>query len=143
MSDTPIGDSSYVQVLPPSPSRKEVTEGGYTAAFYPGFVRGVVVERAGQSTTLYTQPSGEPFVLPAGALLPWASSEFTFSGGPNARNFSLVINDPLYEIASIEIRLKPKGTLVGVGPQEDLTGENETVTIQEATVTCPPVCDPG
>jgi hypothetical protein len=130
----------YVQVNPPSPSRLEVAVGGYTSAFYPGFVRSVTVQRAGTALDLYTQ--SRPFVLPAGALLPWTSSEFVFRGGPNARDFSLVINDPLHEIASIEIRLKPKGTQVGIGPVTATGGEEETVTVSEATVTCPPICDP-
>lgn len=129
----------YVQVHPPSPSRMEVAAGGYTSAFYPGFVRNVTVRREGTVVDLYTQ--GGPFVLPAGALLPWASSEFVFRGGPNARDFSLVINDPLYEIASIEIRLKPKGSPVGAGPAAILEGQEETVTVAEATVICPPICD--
>ena len=128
----------HVQVHPPSPSRVEVSVDGYTSAFYPGFVRNVTVQRAGTPLDLYTQAG--PFVLPAGAVLPWASSEFVFRGGPNARDFSLVINDPLYEIASIEIRLKPKGTQVGMGPVAIPEGEEETVTVSEATVICPPIC---
>ena len=131
--------SDYVQVHPPSPSRLEVAAGGYTSAFYPGFVRSVTVRREGTAVELYTQ--ARPFVLPAGAVLPWDSSEFTFRGGPNARDFSLVINDPLYEIASIEIRLKPKGTQVGTGPGAIPDGvELETVTITDVVVICPPMC---
>jgi hypothetical protein len=144
MSETQDGGtgpagSEYVQVNPPSPSRAEVTVDGYTAAFYPGFVSGVTVRNEGRTTDLYTQLA--PFVLPAGALLPWASNEFVFRGGPNERRFSLVIDDPLHEIASIEIRLKPKGTRVGTGPVR-LTGDEETVTISEAPIICPPICDP-
>jgi hypothetical protein len=131
----------YVQVNPPSPSRMEVTVDGYTSAFYPGFVRSVTVQREGTAVDLYTQAG--PFVLPAGAVLPWASSEFEFRGGPNARDFSLVINDPLHEIASIEIRLKAKGAPLGRGPAAlPEGGEEETVTIQEVTVICPPICAP-
>ncbi|HEY0038553.1 MAG TPA: hypothetical protein VGB66_17780 [Longimicrobium sp.] len=145
MSETDGGstgqsNSGYVQVNPPSPSRVEVSVGGYTSAFYPGFVRNVTVQREGTAVDLYTQAG--PFVLPAGAVLPWASSEFAFRGGPNARDFSLVINDPLHEIASIEIRLKPKGTQVGIGPVATPEGEEETVTVSEATVLCPPICRP-
>ena len=144
MSETEGGstgqtNSEYVQVNPPSPSRVEVSVDGYTSAFYPGFVRDVTVQREGTAVDLYTQ-SG-PFVLPAGAVLPWASSEFEFRGGPNARDFSLVINDPLYEIASIEIRLKPKGTQVGMGPAAIPDGADlETVTITDVVVICPPMC---
>jgi hypothetical protein len=130
----------YVQVHPPSPSRMEVAVGGYTSAFYPGFVRNVAVRREGTVLDLYTQAG--PFVLPAGALLPWTSSEFVFRGGPNARDFGLVINDPLHEIASIEIRLKPKGTQVGIGPVTISEGDEESVTVSEATVICPPICNP-
>jgi len=145
MSETDDGgtgqtSSDYVQIHPPSPSRAEVTAGGYTSAFYPGFVRKVTVQQGETSLDLYTQTA--PFVLPAGALLPWTSSEFEFRGGPNLRDFSLVINDPLHEIASIEIRLKPKGTQVGIGPIT-VEEEEETVTVSEATVICPPACDPG
>jgi hypothetical protein len=130
----------YVQVNPPSPSRIEVSVDGYTSAFYPGFVRNVTVQREGTAVNLYTQPG--PFVLPAGAVLPWASSEFEFRGGPNTRDFSLVIDDPLHEIASIEIRLKPKGTQLGIGPAAIPAGaELETVTISEVTVLCPPRCE--
>lgn len=131
--------NSDVQVHPPSPSRLEVSVDGYTSAFYPGFVRNVTVQREGTVVDLYTQAG--PFVLPAGARLPWASSEFAFRGGPNARDFSLVINDPLHEIASIEIRLKPKGTPLGIGPEALAEGaEQETVTVSEVTVLCPPTC---
>lgn len=145
MSETDGGstgqtNSDYVQVNPPSPSRMEVSVDGYTSAFYPGFVRNVTVQREGTAVDLYTQAG--PFVLPAGAVQPWASSEFEFRGGPNARDFSLVINDPLHEIASIEIRLKPKGTQVGIGPVATPEGEEETVTVSEATVLCPPICRP-
>ncbi|HEY0025735.1 MAG TPA: hypothetical protein VGB24_22800 [Longimicrobium sp.] len=145
MSETDGGgtgqtNSDYVQVNPPSPSRVEVSVDGYTSAFYPGFVRNVTVQREGTAVDLYTQAG--PFVLPAGAVLPWDSSEFEFRGGPNARDFSLVINDPLHEIASIEIRLKPKGTQVGIGPVATPEGEDETVTVSEATVLCPPLCRP-
>lgn len=131
--------SDYVQANPPSPSRVEVSVDGYTSAFYPGFVRNVTVQREGTSRDLYTQAG--PFVLPAGAVLPWASSEFEFRGGPNARDFGLVINDPLHEIASIEIRLKPKGTQLGIAPAA-LTegGEEETVIITDVVVLCPPNC---
>ncbi|HEY7767537.1 hypothetical protein [Longimicrobium sp.] len=121
----------YVQVDPPSPSRMEVSVAGYTSAFYPGFVRNVTVQREGTSVDLYTQ-SG-PFVLPAGAELPWDSSQFEFRGGPNARDFGLVINDPLHEIASIEVRLKPKGAALA-------TGDEETVIIRDVVVLCPPNC---
>jgi hypothetical protein len=144
MSETDGGstgqtNSEYVQVNPPSPSRVEVSVDGYTSAFYPGFVRDVTVQREGTAVGLYTQ-SG-PFVLPAGAVLPWASSEFEFRGGPNARDFSLVINDPLHEIASIEIRLKPKGTPLGMGAAAIPDGaELETVTITDVVVICPPMC---
>ena len=138
--DSGTPNPGFVQTQPPSPSRADVSVDGYNAAFYPGFVRTVRVSRAGQSTELYTQK--RPFVLPAGAALPWTSSEFVFRGGPNARDFSLVINDPLFEIASIEIRLKPKGTPVGVGPREIAAGEDETVYVEEATVICPHICDP-
>ena len=144
MSETDGGSTGqtnpdYVQVNPPSPSRVEVSVDGYTAAFYPGFVRDVTVQREGTAVNLYTQAG--PFVLPAGAVLPWASSEFEFSGGPNARDFSLVINDPLHEIASIEIRLKPKGTQLGIGPAAlPEGGEEETVTVGDVVVLCPPMC---
>jgi hypothetical protein len=132
-------NSDYVQVHPPSPSRMEVSVDGYTSAFYPGFVRNVTVQREGTSHDLYTQST--PFVLPAGAVLPWDSSEFEFRGGPNARDFSLVINDPLHEIASIEIRLKPKGTQLGIGPAAiPEGGEEETVIVRDVIVLCPPMC---
>jgi hypothetical protein len=94
----------------------------------------VTVQREGTAVDLYTQAG--PFVLPAGAVLPWASSEFEFRGGPNARDFGLVINDPLHEIASIEIRLKPKGTPVALAEG----GEEETVIIRDVVVLCPPNC---
>lgn len=144
MSETDGGSTGqtnpdYVQVDPPSPSRIEVSVDGYTSAFYPGFVRDVTVQREGTAVDLYTQAA--PFVLPAGAVLPWASSEFEFRGGPNARDFSLVINDPLHEIASIEIRLKPKGTQLGTGPGAIPDGaELETVTLRDVVVLCPPMC---
>lgn len=137
MSETDGGstgqtNSDYVQVYPPSPSRIEVSVDAYTSAFYPGFVRNVTVQREGTSVDLYTQ--SQPFVLPAGAVLPWASSEFEFRGGPNARDFTLVVNDPLHEIASIEVRLKPKGVALAA------TGEEETVIIRDVVVLCPPNC---
>lgn len=133
------GTPGYVQTYPPSPSRMEVQAGGYTAAFYPGFVSGVRVEREGVPTELYAQTL--PFVLPAGALLPWDSSEFVLRGGPNAREIGLVINDPLHEIASIEIRLKPKGAPLGYGPGEVGAGDGETVLITETPIICPPICE--
>lgn len=133
------GTPDYVQTSPPSPSRMEVSAEGYTAAFYPGFVSGVRVEREGVPTELYAQTV--PFVLPAGSVAPWNSSEFVLRGGPNARDIGLVINDPLREIASIQVRLKPKGALQGQGTGAAGAGDGETVFITETPIICPPICE--
>lgn len=131
-------DPGYVQKNPPSPSRKKQEKDGYLADFYPGFVASVVVRREGQDdVVVYQQAADDPFVLPAGSVKPYETSEFDFSGGKLERRFRLVITDPHREIDSITVRLKAASERLG-----DAGGDAEEVTIQDGSVLCPPMCPP-
>ena len=114
-----------------SPSRECRDADGYHTCFYPGFVRRVVVTRDGVEHVLYEQQGS--FRLPDGDTEPWTSSEFEFSGGPNAQDITLRIDDPLHRIARIDIVFRPTE-----GGTEE--GGEETVTIFDTPVICPPNC---
>lgn len=116
----------------PSPDRECRDRDGYHTCFYPGFVRKVVVRQDGAEIVLYEQEA--PFVLPDGETEPWPSSEFELSGGPNRQDVRLRIDDPLHRIARIEVVFRPAGD----GGTED--GGEESVTIFDAPVICPPNC---
>lgn len=141
MNDANSGDEydrDYAQTLPPSPSRMEQEKDGYAIAFYPGFVAGVTVRREGQDDlVLYQQAKDDPFILPAGSVEPFITSEFDFRGGKLERHFRLIVTDPHHDIDSIVVTLRARTPSTG-----DAEGEVEQVVIQDNSVLCPPMCPP-
>lgn len=131
MGDT---NTTIVQQWPPSPSRECRTVDGWTACFYPGFVRRLSVAENGVERTVVYEQEGA-FFLPAGADLPWTTSQVEVSGGPNDRKVALMVDDPQREIESIVIRFKPRADEDGEGTEE--------VRIIDTPILCPPICPEG
>lgn len=141
--------------FPPSPSRwvSERQIGGYAyrAAFYPGFVRSVLVN----DHPVYTQdPDGpNPFVLPASARRPWANSVFEMDCGKGYR-FSIQLEDPQHVVASIQVTLRNPDAepVVASGVSGDASADvagaggvsleatGDVVTILNSPMLCPPNC---
>ncbi|HEX6037339.1 hypothetical protein [Longimicrobium sp.] len=144
----------------PSPPSERVEKDGYSARFYPGFVRRLAVrDDAGVETELYQQTS--VYCLPPGTDKPWPTSTLEFSR-PDGRRIALLIEDPHQQIDRIEVRLKAAGAplvraevmeqVMGSGgaalegsdpPPPSDEGEGAVVLIcEDGPVLCPPMC-PG
>jgi hypothetical protein len=125
----------------PSQSHKKVTKnvGGheFTAGFYPGFARSVVVN--GESVYDQATDGPNPFVLPNGSERPWSSSAVELSSG-KGYSVLLYIDDPRHVVERIEVTLRTPG---GVGAFEGggaASGEPDVVVIENTPVICPPFC---
>lgn len=127
--------SDSVLAHQPSPSRECGAEAGYSACFYPGFVRRLAVRQPGGAEVVLYEQSGR-FYLPAGAATPWPCSEVEFTR-PDRRKIRLQIDDPHTQIARIEVVFKADGGGTDGGAEE---GEGESLVIWESPVTCPPNC---
>jgi hypothetical protein len=113
----------------PSPAREVREAAGYHTAFYPGFVRKMTVQRAGEEVVLYEQES--PFVLPAGQGAPASSATVELRGGPAGRDLTLHLEGAIHGIDRIEVHFKP-------GPDGAPT---ERLIIEDAPTICPPNCE--
>lgn len=137
----------------PSPPTERVEKDGYSACFYPGFVRRLVVlDEKGVETELYQQSS--VYCLPPGAVKPWPSSTLEFTR-PDGRRIALLIEDPHQQIDRIEVRLKAPGAepvryasvqqvLGDAAPMEGEPPPPEepgiTLVCEDGPVLCPPWC---
>lgn len=148
MSDT---NQSFPNWPPSNPNGK-AEKGGYSARFYPGFVRRLAVRSPdGTETELYRQ--SETFFLPPGTNRPWPTSAVEFVR-PDGRRLVLQIEDPDQQIDRIEVHLKGNGaSVVPIGETDGLTpsGEDpppppppgEVLICEDGVVLCPPMCPEG
>jgi hypothetical protein len=117
---------------------QEVVKDDYRVVLYPGFASRCAVKLKGQvgEKELYRQE--EAYELPEGQKKPRARHQIHFEGGSNGRKLiTLAIHDPGHHVASITIELHPEGYVSGSGQADP---SNETFTIENISVTCPPEC---
>ena len=146
MSDT----SQSFPNWPPSNPNGKAEKNGYSARFYPGFVRRLIVRAPdGTETELYKQ--AETFFLPPGTNKPWPISGLEFVR-PDGRRLVLQIEDPDQQIDRIEIHLKGSGATPPplVGETDGLAAEDpgsppppppgEVLVCEDGAVLCPPWC---
>jgi hypothetical protein len=134
MSDT----SQSFPNWPPSNPNGKAEKDGYSARFYPGFVRRLAVRAPdGTETELYKQ--SETFFLPPGTRKPWPISGLEFVR-PDGRRLVLQVEDPDQQIDRIEIHLKGSGgaTPAPIGDAELLAPAGETPAGED-----PPPAPPG
>ncbi|HEX5725720.1 MAG TPA: hypothetical protein VFX98_09670 [Longimicrobiaceae bacterium] len=130
--------------LPASNPTQVVAQQGYTATFYPGFVRTLSVTPAGSEPVVLYDQSGS-FVLPVGALEPYTSSVVEFAGGPQQRRLVLRVDDPRREVAAIAVYLKPPGwrdnpPAEPPDPPVPAGAGEEVLLIRDTPFLCPPIC---
>lgn len=152
MSDT----NPTIFTCKPSSPTERVEKDGYSARFYPGFVRRLAVRDAsGVETELYQQST--VFCLPPGADKPWPTSTLEFQR-PDGRRIALLIEDPHQQIDRIEVRLKSadaplvrpevvRQVMGGDAPLGDDPPPAEepggiVLICEDGPVLCPPIC-PG
>ncbi|HEX8153858.1 MAG TPA: hypothetical protein VF698_12065 [Thermoanaerobaculia bacterium] len=99
----------------------------YDVSLYPGFASSVKSTVNGRTSELYRQRA--PYRLPEGATATAGRHEVRIAGGPYGRNLTIGMEDDTHQIASIEADLHGPGG-----------GANETITIYDDVITCPPVC---
>lgn len=151
MSDT----NQSFPTWPPSNPNGKAEKDGYSARFYPGFVRRLAVRGPdGTETELYNQHD-KPFFLPPGHQKPWATSTLELVR-PDGRRLVLHIEDPDQQIDRIEVHLKGKdhgGVAVplmemdGLAPSGDSPPPppppGEVLICEDGVVLCPPMCPEG
>lgn len=138
---------------PPSNPNQRVEQNGYSARFYPGFVRRLALRAPdGTETELYRQ--SETFFLPPGADKPWPTSALEFVR-PDGRRLVVQIEDPDQQIDRIEIHLKGSGaTPAPLGAEMDALSSmddgpppppppGEVLVCEDGVVLCPPWCPQG
>jgi hypothetical protein len=147
-----MSDTNQTFSNPPSNPNAMVQKDGYSARFYPGFVRRLAVRSPeGTETELYRQ-SGT-FFLPPGFDKPWATSTLEFVR-PDGRRLVLQIEDPDQQIDRIEVHLKGKdGTPAPVMGEPDAMAPadeeppppppGEVLICEDGAVLCPPWCPEG
>jgi hypothetical protein len=121
--------------MTPPPKHETVDKDGYALTFYPGFLSQATVYVNGQDDVLYQQKV--PYPVGDKPDEPLTNYELRLVGGPNDRDFTLLVNDPQHAIAEIVVKLYPKGRK----PDLETTPEpDEVLTAANGAMLCPPIC---
>ncbi len=125
----------------PSPDRhvakKSIGRHEFTAGFYPGFARSILVN--GEEVYDQQKHGPYPFVLPHGEDKPLGSCAIELSS-TKGYSFVLHVEDPDHVVDKIEITLKPKAGGGVMAFTDDTSEGPDTITVNNTALLCPPNC---
>jgi hypothetical protein len=133
--------SGATKTRDPSPDRhvakKNFGRHEFTAGFYPGFARSILVN--GEEVYDQEKHGPCPFVLPHGQDKPLGSCAIELSS-TKGYAFVLHVEDPDHVVDKIEITLKPKAGGGVTAFSDDGGGTPDKITVNNTALLCPPNC---